>query len=96
VVETVGWLYETDALRFFKNPKNETCILKSFCIPETTRHIKELSAFQTVNATALDPNRTEAKVIELVPNPVPDISTIVEPLAGALKPWGSNVCLSKV
>jgi hypothetical protein len=61
-------------------------MLISFLIPETTRHNKELSAFQTVDATALDPNRTEDRDMELVPNPEPDTNTKVEPVAGALEP----------
>lgn len=94
--ETNGRLNETDELMFLENPTKETCIPIYACIPETIRHIKELSAFQTVDAAALNPNRMENLVIEWVPNPVPEISAKVEPLAGALKPWRSNVCWSKV
>jgi len=62
--ETAGRLNETDKLMFLENPTKETCIMISLCIPETTRHIKELSAFQTVDAAALSPNRMEDPVIE--------------------------------
>jgi len=62
----------------------------SFCIPETTRHNKELSAFHIVDAVTLDPNRTEDNDIDDEPKPEPDTSTEVEPVAGAFKPCGSN------
>ena len=94
VSTTVGRLYETDKLREFENAKKVTWIPSSFCNPETTRHIRELSALQTVKATALNPYRTEDRVIEMEPNPVPATDTNVEPLAGALKLRGSNVSLS--
>jgi hypothetical protein len=62
--ETNGRLNETDELMFLENPTKETCIPIYACIPETIRHIKELSAFQTVDAAALNPNRMENPVIE--------------------------------
>jgi len=85
-----GRLYEIDAFKILEDPNIDTWIMISFCIPETTRHNKELSAFHIVDAVTLDPNRTEDNDIDDEPKPEPDTSTEVEPVAGAFKPCGSN------
>jgi hypothetical protein len=94
--KTTGRLYETDEIKILEKPAKETCKVRFFSIPETTRQCKELSAFQIVDAAALYPWRTEDNVIQLGPNPVPETSTQVEPLVGAFKPWESNISWSKV
>jgi hypothetical protein len=94
--ETTGRLKEIAETRMLKKPANETCNIIFFSVPETTRQYKELSAFQIVETAALHPKRTNDRVIELEPNPVPETNTKFEPLVGAFKPWESNVCWSKV